>query len=208
MVMIIQSDGQVVVVDGACDGRHGFDPKFPLNHQFCNLNKIIKLKMFRIGIDFGGVLSIHDGAAAEHCNTLINMPEAVANVEKLMALGHQLYIISFCGSKRARETKMSVDSTQLKFINQYYVKNKDYKREVCDYLGCHFMIDDRQEILDHIKQHNKQIITIQFGECKQQHPRHKYASNWDEVFNIIDTTPPFEMLPNVDTNLSKLVYNL
>ena len=40
---------------------------------------------------------------------------------------------------------------------------------ICDYLGCNVMIDDRIDILDDIKQNNPNITTILFGDC----------DNWD-----------------------------
>ena len=67
-------------------------------------------KKFKIGVDFGGVLSIHDSkmtnnSGLEHKNTAINMPFAIDNLKKLKKQGHELYIISFCGKTRAKETK-------------------------------------------------------------------------------------------------------
>ena len=93
-------------------------------------------------------------------------------------------------------------------LNQYYVTKKEYKRDICDYLGCHFMIDDRQEILDHIKRTNKKIITILFGECKQRKSMHQYASDWNDVISIIENTPYFDMIPNPNIDISKLIHSV
>ncbi len=163
---------------------------------------------FNIGIDFGGVLSIHDGGNSEHKNTLINVPGASESVTKLKTMNHNLFIVSFCGLSRAKETKLSIDSSDLHnvFTQQYYVKKKEYKREICDYVGCHFMIDDRQEILDYIKKTNKNIITILFGESKQKQPMHQYASDWNEVVSIIENTPYFDIIPNQNIVISKITY--
>src|ERR1041385_8370851 len=100
---------------------------------------------FNIGIDFGGVLSIHDGGNVEHKNSLINIP--LESIIKLKTIDHNLYIVSFCGLTRAKETKLSIESSALHnaFTNQYYVKKREHKREICEYTGCHFMIDVRQE---------------------------------------------------------------
>lgn len=165
---------------------------------------------FNIGIDFGGVLSIHDGGNAEHKNSLINIPDALESVIKLKTMNHNLFIVSFCGLSRAKETKLSIDSSELNnaFMNQYYVKKKEYKGNICEYIGCHFMIDDRQEILDNIKRTNKKIITILFGESKQKQPIHKYASDWNQVIAIIESTPYFDVLPNHNIDISKITYSV
>ena len=47
-----------------------------------------------IGIDFGGVLSIHDLGSKEHINTSINMPNALESLYALKET-HNLFLISF-----------------------------------------------------------------------------------------------------------------
>jgi hypothetical protein len=155
---------------------------------------------FNIGIDFGGVLSSHDDGNNEHRNTHMDMPFALDILKQLKQLKHNLYLISFCGKSRANETKESIkmnNASEL-FNDQFYVKKREYKREVCDNLGCHFMIDDSVENLDHISSTNKKIVTILFGQST--HSYHKCASDWNDVLSIISKTPYFEQ-PHHETKL-------
>lgn len=169
-------------------------------------------KMFNIGIDFGGVLSIHDSKTTntdgkEHKNTSINMPGGQEALEKLKQDGHNLYLISFCGKQRAIETRQSIKDNNVDhyFNEQYYVKSKIFKNDLCQYLGCHFMIDDNCDILDNVKKNNPDIVTIWFDGNKQDVTDHKVASNWDEVLTIIYSTDHFEAMKS-KINVDKLKY--
>ncbi len=167
-------------------------------------------KSFVIGIDFGGVLSVHDNKALrlensyyhalstdetrnphenqasvqndfrgkEHKNTSIDMPRAKESLEILQKNGHELNLISFCGKARAQQTQKSLDDEKLSklFKNQCYVKSKQSKNELCQYLGCHFMIDDNLEILNNIRKHNPNIVTIWFEGTSSKF--HKIAKDW------------------------------
>jgi hypothetical protein len=148
-----------------------------------NNNKIMS---YVIGIDFGGVLSVHDGGSSEHTNTSINMEGATEGIRELSKT-HQLNIVSFCGKIRAAVTKESLGNSGLGelFVGQYYVKNKNFKLNICNYLGCHFIIDDTIEILDHIKESNKEIVTIWF-EGSELGSDHVVAKDWQEVLSIIE----------------------
>lgn len=148
---------------------------------------------FTIGIDYGGVLSIHDGGDAEHKTTDANMEGAIDGVANLKKAGHHLNIISFCGMRRAVATKHSVDSSGLSefFDNQYYVGNRDHKKYICKYLGCDFMIDDREAILNDVLKYNPGIVTILFQtkpatKCLRKTYPHILASNWENVVEIIN----------------------
>lgn len=167
-------------------------------------------KKFKIGIDFGGVLSIHDSkitndAGLEHKNTAINMPFAIDNLKKLKEQGHELYIISFCGKSRANETRTSIEKSGLSdlFTAQYYVKDRSYKNELCQYIGCHFMIDDNAGILDNIKTYNKSITTILFDTTF--HSSHKCVKDWNILSNLIESTDYFTPVKS-DNNIDHCIY--
>lgn len=163
-----------------------------------------------ICIDFGGVLSVHDGGSSEHTNTSINMEGAIEGIIELSKT-HQLNIVSFCGKTRAVVTKASLEDSGLGelFAGQYYVKNKNFKLNICDYLGCHFMIDDRIEILDHIKESNKEIVTIWF-EGTGQSSDHVVAKDWQEVLSIIEKydSAKHTVVSNSSADISKFIYAL
>lgn len=165
---------------------------------------------FNIGVDFGGVLSIHDSkttnvSGSEHRNTAINMPLAEDSVKFLKDQGHNLHLISFCGKSRAAETRVSMNDSGLSdlFKGMYFVKSKPSKNELCQHLGCHFMIDDNIEILDNIKAHNSKIVTILFD--GDEHPVHKCAKDWNSVLKIIDETEYFDATTST-ASVAKFLY--
>ena len=156
-----------------------------------------------IGIDFGGVLSIHDEKCdplekGDHVNTSINMPDAIETLLKLKQNGHKLYLISFCGKKRAIETKESLSKYQDLFENQFYTKDRTYKGFLCNYLKCDIMIDDRQDVLEKVSENSPFTKNILFN-----HP----LLGWKEVFDIINDHQRIEINQSV-TNVSKYCYNV
>lgn len=153
---------------------------------------------FNIGIDFGGVLSPHNiEICDEHINTVINMPYAFENLLKLKQLGHKLFIISYCGKNRAIETKKSLEETMISdtmsyadlFDRIYFVKYRKYKKDICEYLQCHFMVDDRDDIQEEIIRSESHTIPILFG--KESHPSFITANDWNDVTHVITSTPYF-----------------
>jgi hypothetical protein len=169
---------------------------------------------FNIGIDFGGVLSLHDSkenVTKEHVNTIIDMPGAIKSLEKLNSQNNNLYLISFCGKNRAISTNKSISDNSLAYLfkEQFYVKNASYKKDVCKRLGCNFMIDDREDVLDEVKKSNTEIITILFGKSQNEclNNNHKCAENWEDVVKIISSTPFFE-IKGENISLDKYIYKL
>lgn len=161
--------------------------------------------MFNIGIDFGGVLSMHDSqqtqydAGNDHINTSINMPDAMESLEEL-SRENNLYLISYCGLPRAKETftGMKHSGADIFFKKQFYTVKREYKAQICSYLGCHFMIDDREKVLENIRKHNPNIITIYFHsdpnvETHNISPHHKTAKHWKDVLKIINETNYFNI---------------
>lgn len=110
--------------------------------------------VLRIGIDFGGVLSIHDAKSSEsqHHNISVDVPGAIDTLRLWKAQGHELYLISFCGRARSAETRASIEKTAAGlFTELYFTRTKKYKADLCNHIGCHLMIDDRKDILKDIK---------------------------------------------------------
>lgn len=132
----------------------------------------------KIGIDFGGVLSIHDrgredstspslsaiveASTGEHRSVAINMSNALEVLKTLKTLG-KLYLISFAGKTRARETRESIMQTCPDIFDEmFFVKDKKFKKDVCKSLGCDIMIDDTVEILEDISKSVKGIDLLWF----------------------------------------------
>lgn len=178
----------------------------------CVKNKTKKNKgpIFKIGVDFGGVLAKHKkGEDAEkleeHKNTQIDMPGAIETLKKLKKNGHDLYIVSFCGKKRALEGKEEIENSGLTnvFTEQIYIKNPFKKGDVLLNFGCNFMIDDRLDLLNKIKLVDPDIVTIWFGQKKDDNnTQHICAENWNEVYKIISKTKQFHV-PKVETDYKK-----
>jgi hypothetical protein len=188
--------------------------KNPKTKRCVKKTKKEKTTIFRIGVDFGGVLARHKKGEEhtekieEHKNTNIDMPDAVETLKKLKKKGHYLYIVSFCGKKRAIEGVTEIEKAGLSdvFTEQVYIRNPWEKVRVLDKYGCNFMVDDRIDLLDRIKYINPHIVTILFGQkddvCKNT--QHICAENWDEVYNIISKHKQFQM-PKTDINLKKWI---
>jgi dUTPase len=178
-----------------------------------------------IGIDFGGVLSIHDrdhksdtdavGAVGEHKNTLLNMPHALSVLEELKPY-HNLVLISFCGQKRAVETYNSLNESVSHLFNQmFFTKDKMFKKDVCDAAGCDVMIDDTLAILIDIRKSNDNITLIWFVDpeeintdsrniCKKQNILQ--MDSWLSIGKLLPTISTGKINSKVD--LSKKIYNI
>jgi hypothetical protein len=119
-----------------------------------------------IGIDFGGVLSVHaadDEKGGEHRRLDVDMPDALESLKKLKEQGHRLHLISFCGSKRAQQTATSLkNQCSDLFYSLFFVKNKKFKGAVCKMLGCDIMIDDTLDVLEGVVLDNPTIVPILF----------------------------------------------
>lgn len=167
---------------------------------------------FRIGVDFGGVLAKHTKSGeenmpvTEHKNTKIDMPGAVETLQKLKQKGHTLYIVSFCGKKRALEGMEEVKRHHLDtvFTEQVYITNPFEKSTVLSKFGCNFMIDDRLDLLDAIQKRNPAVKTIWFGqtEDKCENTKHICAETWDDVYRIINNFKAFNVAKQ-DVNFYK-----
>ena len=164
-----------------------------------------------IGIDFGGVLSINDTteqSSTQHRNTTVDMPgakEAIAHLAK----DHKLFLISFCGKRRAMETKASIAEAGLDkyFTGLYFVKHPDYKAQLTRYLGCNVMIDDNIDVLNNILAYNYKINTILFR------PQvltidHSSADDWEFVIEIIGDLEENEAERDETIDITRLCYTV
>lgn len=159
-----------------------------------------------IGIDFGGVLSIHDApdTGKEHRSVAINMPHAIDALRRLKAAGHKLVLVSFAGKSRSAETRASIEATCPDIFDQvYFVKDKGYKLAICRYAGCDVMIDDRADVLEPFV--GSSVLPILYGSTEPSHfiTMRDWQVDLTSLFppNIVDK-PPVD--PTI--NLAKLTY--
>lgn len=120
-----------------------------------------------VGIDFGGVLSIHDGGhvtSREHRSVQINMPGAVEALYQLREREHTLSIVSFCGKARAVETNAALVRAfpQGVFHQRFFVKDRFHKKHIVHHAGCDVLVDDTfdilQDVLDDADNHCRHVV--------------------------------------------------
>jgi len=162
-----------------------------------------------IGIDFGGVLSVDDVLlpASPHRNTQIDMPDAHEAITQL-ARDHKLFLISFCGKRRAMETKASLIASGLytHFAGLYFVKHPDYKSQLTRYLGCYVMIDDRVDILDNIRTYDDKIHTLLFNNSTPS--SHIPTPGWGDFLALIPNLPDASIIRDETIDISRLCYTV
>lgn len=166
----------------------------------------------RIGVDYGGVCSIQDvkyedGTFNEELE--MNMPDCLESLQTLRSLGHQLFLISFCGAKRAAKTREYLSTINHPFDELYFVKDRRYKRDVCERLGVDLMIDDRLDVLCTLRA----TPTLHFGkghitdsDC-QFKPTFKptfSAQTWKDVLALKFSSAGIE--PNDKVDLRRKLY--
>lgn len=140
--------------------------------------------MFNIGIDIGGVLVGKGNTIHE----MFEVPDSLTSLEYL-SKNNNLYIISYCGERRAQENYNNLYGIDL-FTAQYYVSKKIYKSSIIDYLDCDVMIDDNENILNDIKKNHPNVATILFQtynkQKKRKHKHHYLVDSWTQVVEIIN----------------------
>lgn len=158
----------------------------------------IKGPSLKIGIDFGGVLSIHDTPAdtsSGHRSTAINVNGAVETLKKLKSKGHELFLISFCGRSRAVETANAIEK-QIPglFSHLFFVKDKKFKKDLVRALGCDIMIDDTVDIISDVDDQKLNCQLIWFtGDPNLERPesipkwnKGVELSSWKSVADFIE----------------------
>jgi len=165
----------------------------------------------RIGIDYGGVCSVDREQyeeGADFCGELgINVPDCLSSLRLLKTQGHSLFLVSFCGSKRAQLTRKYFHSLQEDLFEEFiFVKKRIYKVDVCQAYGLNAMIDDRLDILLTMP---PPIITIHFnGHQSDSGIRHFHPSfhvtNWQEIVAIVDSLLMQQVLARNDEAIDKL----
>lgn len=152
---------------------------------------------FNIGIDFKGVLFKPD---KDNGGNFIEIDNSYFVIKYLVEkMNCNLYLISACGKKKSIfRNNCLIQNGYIEFIKkQFYLGTRKFKYLVCNDLSCHFMIDDREDILNKVKLFNSKIITILFVEDKNKNEvivnhNHLIVNNWLEILEIISSSEYFE----------------
>jgi hypothetical protein len=158
----------------------------------------------RIGIDYGGVCSVkaedyeNDNKEFLEGNRTLSMP-GCEEALRTLAEKHDLYLISFCGARRAKETKAFLEKTYPGLFKElYFVKDRHHKNAICKLIGTDVMIDDRADVLATITKTH----CIHFAGDPAFHdamldnaPR---AYSWEETVKMINGLHALNNVPEPD----------
>lgn len=170
-----------------------------------------------IGVDIGGVLSSKAKEYESDTNRLETEFDMPGCIEALMALkskGHRLFIVSFCGERRAKETmRLYQEKYTHIFEDAFFVKKRPFKHDVAVYCGIDVMVDDRFDILKHMTTVHRihfvgDLMDDIVKEAAQDKRTKRFtAKNWSDVVQIIDIPIfPRGNKPNPDVDIKKLCH--
>lgn len=105
----------------------------------------------RIGVDMGGVC-VHKAATYENdaveFKDSLNMEGCVDALRLLSDAGHTIVLVSFCGRRRANDTRDMLKREYPKLFDEvYFVKSTKFKHAIAESRGLDVMIDDRLDVL-------------------------------------------------------------
>jgi hypothetical protein len=144
----------------------------------------------RIAVDIGGVCSTLDAEGAVEFGSLFNMPGCIEALTKWKQMGHELFILSFCGKARAAYIARTVekDFGHLFDVNHVIcVPDKMLKSQVCMNRQIDWLLDDNLEVLNSLV--NTQGILFrgdpQYAGTATPPHRHVYATSWEETNKLM-----------------------
>lgn len=140
----------------------------------------------KIGVDFGGVLHNYADNSDKYS---VNMLNAKSCLKLLKKCGFHLFIISHTSEEGAKKVHQSLVDNKMNslFTEEYYVKEWEYKKYICQFLGCHFMIDDREDVLLDIQSINHSLVAIQLKGLPSltMKPTLNVFLNWIDICKFI-----------------------
>lgn len=108
-------------------------------------------KLKRVGIDCGGVLTVHSSLLSETEDTtsMIWMEGTMEALEIMKQNGCELFVVSFAGKKREEETRKKLE--EIKHLipekNVFITRDRTKKGEICRKHNLGWLIDDRMDVL-------------------------------------------------------------
>lgn len=163
-----------------------------------------------IGVDYGGVCSEHD--AKHEDNTFsgevgINVEFCLASLLHLRSIGHKLVLISFCGARRAKETREYFATLKENpFDEMYFVKNRKHKKQICQFAGVDVMIDDRLDILETIQDTKTLHFNTHPSDAECTYKSDYSAPGWTEVLAILKELKSLNLKPVREMNIKPFCY--
>lgn len=172
-----------------------------------------------IGVDFGGVCSsitkdYEDGKAfVDTINVdanIINIENCAEVLREIIAAGHKIALISFCGKTRAKVTRKALSTHYpdiFNVANMWFVKKRRDKNALCKFLGLDLMIDDKLSIVESITCTTPVLFT---GDPTYDQDSSAYkgliANSWNEVLNIVNATKPLALEPDQKIKAYSMCY--
>ncbi len=165
--------------------RQGPQPKFKLKEMEAKL---------RIGVDFGGVCTpMRKDYEHGELPSKMDMPHCCESLLELKNQGHYLVLVSFCGRNRANSTRRDLP-LQKYFDEVYFVKDRNFKNDICKAKALDVLIDDRKDILDTLE-HTEGLL---FGV--------KPLENWKNIVFYLSRMKSKTLVPDEELNIYKLIH--
>lgn len=152
--------------------------------------------MDKLGIDLGGVIITRaqsDGDTSFFTSDYLKTPPVDDAIEIIRELkqrryGDHVYIVSKCGPEVERKSREWLD--YLAFYNMsgisrehiHFCRTRPEKAPICEMLGVNCFIDDRIDVLSHMKSVTTRIL---FGAETSHDSNFVAAPSWKSVKSIL-----------------------
>lgn len=154
--------------------------------------------MVKIGVDIGGVVVEKDGRSREDTSFQEGaanfVPGALECLAKLVADGHELWVVSFCGAAREEATRKLLRSINFAIPEKRWVftRSREEKGPVCAKLGLDHFVDDTQKVVRVVAQAcpKTQVWWFRGNESlSQQLPNVRPVPDWKQVEILVSKKP-------------------
>lgn len=165
----------------------------------------MKPNMHRLGIDIGKVIikpaqtrgdtSFLDGSDEEAMKTLPNEGAFEAIAQLCALFEKRVWLVSKAGDKVAGRTRRWLrtwgffEKTKVPLPNLYFCKERSDKRGICESLRITHFIDDRVDVLGHLKGVVPWLCLFGPQPARQSVSWVQPAANWAEVLALFSLSP-------------------
>lgn len=131
------------------------------------ISKTTEMEKEKIAIDVGGVLIEKKDKSGPDTNFDLNnikwMPGALEGI-KALSQKYNLYVLSFCGKKTERETRLALRKEILPYIPEWkwiFTREREHKVDRMKQHGITTLVDDTETIIQWVK--NAGLKGIHYG---------------------------------------------